>query len=150
MQNNLLTELSLQQLQHAVAIREQIDDLERELSRIIASGSWPAKIAVPRRKGKLGAAAKAKLSATMKASWAKRKKGLSGAAVKAKGPSPRAPLKERIVASLRAAGKPGVSVKDLASQLGRNYSNINVWFHTTGKGIKEIKKVEQGRFTWVA
>ena len=59
-------------------------------------------------------------------------------------------MKERIVGALKAAGKSGVTVKDLAAKLGKSYGNISVWFHTTGKGIKEIKKVEPGRFAWGA
>ena len=91
----------------------------------------------------------------MKARWAKRKgkKRVSRPATamaKAKGQFPGAPLKERIVQTLKAAGKPGVTVKDLASKLGKDYGNISVWFHTTGKGMKEIKKVEPGRFAWAS
>ena len=59
-------------------------------------------------------------------------------------------MKERIVGALKAAGKSGATVKDLAAKLGKSYGNISVWFHTTGKGIKEIKKVEPGRFAWGA
>ena len=59
-------------------------------------------------------------------------------------------MKERIVGTLKAAGKSGVTVKDLAAKLGKSYGNISVWFHTTAKGIKEIKKVEPGRFAWAS
>ncbi|PYX04739.1 MAG: hypothetical protein DMG88_23740 [Acidobacteria bacterium] len=69
-------------------------------------------------------------------------------AAKTKKPSPRAPMKERIVQTLKAAGKSGATIKDLAAKLGKSYGNISVWFHTTAKGIKEIKKVEPGRFAW--
>ena len=89
----------------------------------------------------------------MKARWAKRKgKKLVSrvAATKAKGRSPSAPLKARIVGTLKAAGKSGATIKDLAKKLGKSYGNISVWFHTTAKGIKEIKKVEPGRFAWVS
>ena len=89
----------------------------------------------------------------MKARWAKRKgeKRVSRlAAAKTKQPSPRGQLKERIVHTLKAAGKPGVTVKDLASKLGTSYGNISVWFHSTAKGVKEIKKVAPGRFAWVS
>ena len=101
----------------------------------------------------MSAAARARISAAMKAMWAKRKAKTRVsriATVKAKGWSPRAPLKERIVGTLKAAGKFGVTVKDLAAKLGKSYGNISVWFHTTAKGIKEIKKVEPGRFAWAS
>ena len=59
-------------------------------------------------------------------------------------------MKERIVGSLKASGKSGATVKDLAAKLGKSYGNVSVWFHTTGKGIREFKKVAPGRFAWGA
>src|SRR5919106_5080967 len=87
--------------------------------------------------------------------WAKRKgkrktRVARLAASKAKGRSSGAPLKERIVGTLKSAGESGVTVKDLARRIGKSYGNVSVWFHTTGKGIKEIKKVEPGRFAWTS
>ena len=153
MPSNAFTDLSLQQLKQAVAIREKIESLEKELSRIIGGGSRIPKTAAPRKKGKMSAAARAKISVAMRSRWAKRKekKRVSRpTATKAKGRSPGAPLKERILQTLKTTGKSGVTVKDLAAKLGKSYGNISVWFHTTGKGIKEIKKVEPGRFAWVS
>ena len=151
MQFNLLGNISLHQLQQAVVIREKIDDLERELSRIIGGASPRAAKATRQRKGGMSAATRSKLSASMKARWAMRngtrRVARSAGAVKAKEKSP---LKERIVGTLKAVGKSGVTVKDMASKLGTSYGNINVWFHTTAKGMKEIKKVEPGRFAWVS
>jgi hypothetical protein len=91
----------------------------------------------------------------MTARWAKRKgKGKTQvsrlAAGKARGRSSGAPLKERIVGTLKSAGISGVTVKDVARKLGKSYGNVSVWFHTTGKGMKEIKKVEPGRFAWAS
>jgi len=153
MQPKPLADISLQQLKQAVAIREKIEGLENELSRIVRGGSRTPKSAAPRKKGKMSAAARARISAGMKARWAKRKgkRRMSKAvAVKTKKPSPRAPVKERIVQTLKAAGKSGTTIKDLAAKLGKNYGNISVWFHTTGKGIKEIKRVGPGRFAWTS
>ena len=62
--------------------------------------------------------------------------------------SPRGGLKGRIIRALRAAGDKGVTVKDLAGKFGRSYGSISLWFHTTGKGVKEIKKVAPGKFAW--
>ena len=59
-------------------------------------------------------------------------------------------MKDGIVGALKAAGKSGVTIKDLASKLGKSYGSINVWLRTTAKGIKEIKKVEPGRFAWAS
>jgi len=155
MQSNLLTRLSVKDLKQAVAIRERIDGLQRDLDRITGAQAAPVKNGAPRRrqKRKMSAAARARISAAMKARWARRrgKQRVSRlAAAKAKGRSPGAPLKERIVQSLKTAGKSGVTVKDLAAKLGKSYGNISVWFHTTAKGVKEIKKVEPGRFAWAS
>ena len=154
MQSNLLTTLSVKNLKQAVAIRERIDSLQRDLDRITGDQAAPEKNRAPRRKKRrMSAAARARISAAMKARWAKRrgKQRVSTlAADKAKGRSLGAPLKERIVQTLKTAGKSGVTVKDMAAKLGKSYGNVSVWFHTTAKGINEIKKVEPGRFAWAA
>jgi hypothetical protein len=154
MQSNLLTTLSVKNLKQAVAIRERIDGLQRDLDRITGAQTAPLKNGGPRRKkGKISAAARARISAAMKARWAKRRgtqRVSTLAAAKAKARAPRAPLKERIVQTLKTAGKSGVTVKDVAARLGKSYGNISVWFHTTAKGIKEIRKVEPGRFAWAS
>ena len=154
MQINLLATLSVKDLKRAVAIRERIDELQRELDRITGAQSAPVKNGAPqRKKGKMSAAARARISAGMKARWAKRrgKQRVSTlAAAKAKGRTPGTPLKERIVQTLKTAGKSGVTVKDMAAKLGKSYGNVSVWFHTTAKSMKEIKKVEPGRFAWAS
>ena len=72
MQPNLLANVPLQQLKQAVAIREKIESLEKELSRVIGGGSRPVAAAGPRRKRRgMSAAARAKISAAAKARWAK-------------------------------------------------------------------------------
>src|SRR6266513_1734817 len=145
MQINLLTTLSVKDLKQVVAIRERIDGLQRDLDRITGAQAAPVRNGARRRKkGKMSAAARARISAGMKARWAKRraKQRVSTlAAAKAKARTPRAPLKERIVQTLKTAGKSGATVKELAGKLGKSYGNVSVWFHTTAKGINEIKKV---------
>ena len=153
MQNNILTTLSVKSLKQAVAIRERIDGLQRELDRIIGAQAAPLQNRASRKKGRMSAAARASISKSMKARWAKRKgnkRVSTPAAAKAKGRSSSAPLKEQIVQNLKAAGKTGVTVKDLAAKLGKSYGNISVWFHTTAKGMNQIKKVEPGRFSWTS
>jgi len=163
MQSNPLASISLRQLKQAVAIREKIEGLENELSRVIDGQSSRARSAAPPRKGTMSRAARAKISAAMKARWAKRKgrgrissntlkaaKAPRLVAAKIKKVSPRGQLKERIIRTLKAAGKPGVTVKDLASRLGTSYGNISVWFRTTAKRVKEVKKVAPGRFAWAS
>src|SRR6266699_1442100 len=154
MQSNLLTTLPVKSLKQAVAIRERIDGLQRELDRITGAQAAPVRNGARRRKkDKMSAAARARISAVMKARWAKRrgKRRVSTfATAKAKRRSPSAPLEERIVQTLKSAGKSGVTVKDLAAKLGKSYGNVSVWFHTTAKGINQIKKVEPGRFAWAS
>src|ERR1043166_286694 len=151
MKSDLLTKLSVKELKQAVAIRERIDGLVRDLDRITGLQAAPVRNGAPRRKKKrrMSAAARAKISAAAKARWAKRRGRLSRlSTAKARARGPRAPLKARIVQTLKTAGKSGVTVKDLAAKLGKSYGNISVWFHTTAKGMKEIKKIEPGRFAW--
>jgi hypothetical protein len=69
MTTNLLAKLSVHQLKRAVAIREKMETLERELEQILGTGLPPA--AVPRRKRRLSASAKARISAAAKARWAR-------------------------------------------------------------------------------
>ena len=147
MHNNLLVELSLQQLRETVTIREKIEDLEKELDSIVGERPSTTKAPARRKKRRLSTAA------AMGARWTTRKEKqhvTKLARAKAKARSSGAPLKERIIGSLKAAGKSGATVKDLAAKLEKGYGNVSVWFHTTGKGIKAIKKVAPGRFAWGA
>ena len=70
MQTNPLITLSVQQLNKVVAIRERIDDLEKELGRITRGRTERMKSGVARKKRRLSAAAKARISTAMKARWA--------------------------------------------------------------------------------
>jgi transposase-like protein len=48
--------------------------------------------------------------------------------------------------ALKAAGKDGISVADLAKKLSISPRNLFVWFATTGKKFKAIKKVSPGHY----
>ena len=69
MTTNLLAQLSVKQLKHALAIREKIGTLEEQLGKIL--NAEPPQGAAPKRRRKLSAAAKAKISAAAKARWAR-------------------------------------------------------------------------------
>jgi hypothetical protein len=72
MTNNPLAKLSVLQLKRAVAIREQMQTLHNELDQLAGGQTASGKIAAaPHKKGTMSAEARAKLSATMKARWAK-------------------------------------------------------------------------------
>jgi hypothetical protein len=60
----------------------------------------------------------------------------------------RAALKDALLKKLLAAGKAGLTVKELASSLNAKVASVSVWFYTTGKKIKGIKKVGKARFAY--
>jgi hypothetical protein len=64
------------------------------------------------------------------------------APAKAKGGrSSRGEVSTKILGALGSAGAGGVTIKNLSSKLGMPYRNLQVWFATTGKKNKSIKKI---------
>jgi hypothetical protein len=81
-----ISNLSVQQLRKAAALKEKIQSLEKELGRLLGSTATPAASAAPnKKKFKMSAAAKAKISAAAKARWAKIKGKKTAAKSPAKG-----------------------------------------------------------------
>jgi len=67
-----LSDISATQLRQAASIKEQIEKLQKELTNLLgAPTAQPAPIAAPKKKGKMSAAARKKLSDFHKARWAK-------------------------------------------------------------------------------
>ena len=62
----------------------------------------------------------------------------------------RSSLRDSILKALGEAGKPGSSVKELAATLKANPGSVAVWFYTTGKKVKGLKKIGPGRYAYVA
>ena len=60
--------------------------------------------------------------------------------------SRRGELTQRILTELGKAGTAGVSVRDLAAEVGAPYKNIYIWFATTGKKSGVISKVKPGYY----
>jgi hypothetical protein len=58
----------------------------------------------------------------------------------------RSSLKVSILKALQVSGKEGLNVKELATNLKANPGSVSVWFYTTGKKVKGIKKIGPGRF----
>ena len=58
----------------------------------------------------------------------------------------RGALKEAVISTLKAAGKEGLKVREIADKIGAKPVNIHAWFHSTGKKIKEIKKLKTGKY----
>jgi len=57
-------------------------------------------------------------------------------------------FKDSVLATVKAAGKAGISVKDIARKLGLNPQRIYVWFNATGSKVKAIKKVAPATYAW--
>ena len=55
-------------------------------------------------------------------------------------------LSDAVHAALQAAGKDGARIGDLAKKIDVNPRNLFVWFATTGKKFKAIKKVAPGHY----
>jgi hypothetical protein len=66
-----------------------------------------------------------------------------------RGGSPRGHLRDGIVATLKAAGSSGATINDLSNKLGVKYKNIAVWFATTGRKNKSIKKIAPATYQLV-
>lgn len=62
----------------------------------------------------------------------------------------RAGLKDVLLKTLESAGKAGMTVKELAEKLGAKTSSVSVWFYTTGKKVKGVKKVGKGKYAYIA
>ena len=109
--NQLLSSLSLAQLKKAIAIREKIEALEKDLTSVLGVAPTPAP-AAPAKKRTMSPAARAKISAAQTARWAKTKKPKAAApAAKPKrqislaGRRRLAALAKARWAKVRAAGK---------------------------------------------
>jgi hypothetical protein len=75
MATNSLAHLSLQQLRRVVSIKEQIENLNKELGSVFGTPAPTVARATERPKRKMSAAAKARIAAAQKARWAKAKEG---------------------------------------------------------------------------
>lgn len=102
------------------ALAAELEKVEKALSAALA-GSGAAKLPLLSRK----------IGPTKTKSG---KKGRRGA------------LKEAILNALKEAGPAGLGAKDLSTKLGVKNQNIHVWFSTTGKTVKGLKKTKAG--TW--
>jgi len=60
--------------------------------------------------------------------------------------SKRGALKEKILRSLRSAGKKGVTVSELSKKLKVPSANLYVWFNGTGRSVSGIKKIGVAKY----
>jgi hypothetical protein len=71
---NVFTNLTVSQLKRAVAIKERIEELERELASVVGrdwESSPTARQSQPKKRRRMSAAARAKIAAAARARWAK-------------------------------------------------------------------------------
>ena len=124
-------------LERKEALQAQIAQLNSQLTAFEAAEPAPAP-APPVAKGRPG-----------------RKPGPRPAIAPAKPRPARVPrakrgaVKAAILDLIKGAGKPGITVKDIAARLGAKYNRIFTWFYTTGRSIGEVKKVGPGKYAWV-
>ncbi len=57
--------------------------------------------------------------------------------------------KDAVIELVKGAGKAGITVKEIAAKLGVKPQGVYVWFGSTGKKVKEIKKVKPATYAWV-
>ena len=57
--------------------------------------------------------------------------------------------RDSVVALVKATGQRGITVAEVAAKLGAKPRRIFDWFKSTGKGVKEIKKVGRARYGWL-
>lgn len=96
----MITNLTAAQLRKAASIQGRIETLQQELTQLLGQSATTAPTPTGRRP--MSAAAKAKMSAKMKAAWARRKAGLNAKpAAKAKGKM-NAATKAKLSAKLKA------------------------------------------------
>jgi hypothetical protein len=60
--------------------------------------------------------------------------------------SKRGALKERILRTLRSAGKKGATVGELSKKLKVPSANLYVWFNGTGRSVSGIKKIGVAKY----
>ncbi len=152
-------------LEQKEALQARVAEIDAQLAAYgsgeTAQAAWskPALEAPtePVKRRKISAGGRARIAAAQKARWAKLKK-TAPVAVAAK-PSPAAKVakarrtlpgqfKDSVIGLVTAAGKSGISVKDIAARLGVNPQRIYAWFNATGKNVKQIKKVAPATYGW--
>jgi len=110
------------------ALMVQIQEIDREMTRLARQ--------VDQTPGALSHKGRVTFSAAPK-------KRLGGRRLK------RGALKEKIVQALRAAGKKGVTIRELSDKLGVRSANLYVWFNGTGKNVRGLKKIGTAKYRLV-
>jgi hypothetical protein len=144
--DNPLTKVSVVQLKRAIEIRERIEALEQELNQVLSVPSEPEISAIRGRRGKrtMSPEARARIGAAQKARWAK-KRGIAAPATHGRTVG----RKEAIAAILKSAGPKGATTAEMRQKLKLTTNQLMTWLYSTGKKIKQIKRLGRGRYGWV-
>jgi hypothetical protein len=60
--------------------------------------------------------------------------------------TPRGELKAKIIGALRAAGRAGLSIREISEKLKVKPANLYVWFNGTGRKTRGVKKLGPARY----
>jgi hypothetical protein len=101
--------LSVQQLRQAADLKEKIEGLEKELSRLLGLTAQPGASSLaetsPRKKGGMSAAGRARLVAAQKARWAKVRAANAAGGIKTGAPRKKFTMSAAAKAKISAAAK---------------------------------------------
>lgn len=123
-----LSTVTAAQLKQALELREEIEALEQQLAAI--TGLTRVDFVEPRT----GPGAESPEAEVKKIKPAEHRK--HGA------------VKEAVIGMLKQAGAAGITVKEIATALGKSSASISIWFISTGKKVKTIKKLGRGKYGW--
>ena len=101
----------------------QIQEIDREMVRV------QTKFGVPTRNPALAQVAVSSIPSRTKGRRAKR-----GA------------LKEKMLQALRVAGRKGATIGELSSKLGVRSANLYVWFNSTGRNVRGLRKIGTAKY----
>ena len=106
------------------ALMAQIQEIDREMVRV------QNKFGIPSREGEQ----RAPVTVSRAPGGPVRRRSKRGA------------LKERILRTLRSAGKKGATVGDLSKKLKVPSANLYVWFNGTGRSVSGIRKIGVAKY----
>ena len=106
------------------ALMVQIQDIDREMIRV------QGKFGIPAREGDQ----RAPVTVSSAPGTRRRRRSKRGA------------LKEKIVRTLRRAGRKGATISELSKKLKVPSANLYVWFNGTGKNVGGLRKIGVARY----
>ncbi len=128
-----LNELTSQDLKKAVALMQQKESLQTKMAEVDSQLSALL--------GGKGGKIEAKPAAV-----AKRSPAQAGYVPK---PGRSGQVKEAIITLLKKVSPQGMSRKEICQRINSTPNRLNVWLHSTGKKIKQIKRIAPGTYAWI-